>query len=113
MSDDQPDVGFGSPNAWGYTLGTTSGQVLPSGVGQSRTGLIFHNPSATATIAVCPLTNSVTGEEQDAVINGAGSYTILPLAELRLVGLGYINCAWSAVADTPSSPITILEFFSS
>jgi hypothetical protein len=111
MTTDDFAIGFGGPLAWPITLTNVSQQVLDVSVNGGRTGLIFHNPSATISIAVCPVTNATTQEALAAVVAGAGSYTILPQAELRLSDLGLVNCAWNGIGGSSSTPLTIWEFF--
>lgn len=78
------------------TVGTSSAQAE---VGHSRNYLALLNQSNTATIA-CAFA-------QAAVINGAGSITLLPNAGYvfdTLVPMDAINCIASA-----SAPLTIIE----
>jgi hypothetical protein len=98
-----------SPNAYAYSLGTASSAII--GSNQGRVGLIFHNPNATGLVAVCPTLNSVNNPATalSAVVNGAGSYTILPYAELRIIG-ARTTCSWNAVANFTAAPLTIWEF---
>jgi hypothetical protein len=96
-----------SPNAYAYTLGTTS--ISTIGSNQARVGLLFHNPNGTALVAVCPNMNAATATALAAVVNGAGSYTILPYAELRIIG-ARASCAWNGIANATTSPLTVWEF---
>lgn len=94
-----------SPNAYAYTLGTASISTLTSN--QARIGVLFHNPSSTAIVSVCP-SLSATGGSLAAVLGGAGSYTILPQSELRLMGIRS-TCSWNGIANT-TAPLTVWEF---
>jgi hypothetical protein len=84
------------------TLGTSSVQVI--GPQQNRTAILFHNPNATASVAVCPAVDTA-GNAVVAQIDGGGSYTILPLSEKQIMGT--CGCAWNAVASAGASSLTI------
>jgi len=100
------------PRAYALTLGTASAQILP--INLTRKGLFFLNGSGTITVAFCP-SNQVVGGNLAALaaaVNGAGSYTLLPLGSLwipQIAGLD-CGCAWNAIATSPGTPLTVWEF---
>lgn len=98
----------GSPYAWPVTVGTSSAQVLP--YDPLRKHVKFCNPNATALVAVAPNFNRASGSTLTAVVNGAGSVTILPYACFDVDGYPTLAQAWSAIANSPSSALTIWEF---
>lgn len=97
-----------SPRGWAVTVGVASAQCIPAG-DNSRRKLMFHNPHGTNSVAVCPKTNGATDGDLAAVVNGAGSITILPLATFEIEGK---NCqsAFNAIASGAGTPFTIWEF---
>lgn len=100
-----------SPKGWAITVGTASIQALPGA--KSRTRIIFHNPNATALIAVCPEANGSNANPLPAVINGAGSFTILPGAMLDISrDKGEVlDAAFNIIANGGGASATIWEFF--
>lgn len=105
------------PFVYPVTLGTSPAQVV--GSNQARRRIQFLNPSATATVAVCPpfaRTGTTTPTPIVCAVNGAGSITIPPYG-LFTVDAGSagssgfsMGTAWNGVASAPSSPLTVLEF---
>lgn len=93
-----------NPIDYGLTVGTSSSAVLAAN--PYRTKLVFHNPNATAKIAVCCAVDQ-NNVAQPAVMNGKGSFIILPLSTLTL-DVRPVS-AWNAISDTVSSALTILE----
>lgn len=103
-----------NPNAFGTTVGTTSGPALPAN--PTRAGLMFYNPSATVAVAICPAlinqgtlgvyTSFATGV---AVINGAGSLTLQPGDKLIIDNLSPTT-AWNAIASGAGGVLTALEW---
>jgi hypothetical protein len=102
------------PYVYAITMGTTQTQVLPSNTGRKR--VVFINPNAVALVAVCPAGPTRTGTSVVAKINGPGCHTLLPYGELAVdagIATGALlnmPTAWIAIADTPSSALTIWEF---
>jgi hypothetical protein len=106
------------PFTYPQTLGTSSVTVLP--VNPARKKVIFHNPNATALIAVCPVgpTRTVGGSTAliVAAINGAGCLTLLPYQTVEVSGSTAsgpqqaMGTAWVGIASAASSNLTILEF---
>lgn len=106
------------PFTYPQTLGTSSVTVLP--VNPSRKKVIFHNPNATALIAVCPVgpTRAVGGSTSliTAAINGAGCITLLPYDRVEVSGSTAsgpqqsMGSAWVGIASAGGSAITIYEF---
>jgi hypothetical protein len=109
MADTRGDIPFYGPNPLNYalTVGTSSVQVLTAN--PVRKGLFFHNPNATAKIAVCCATNNLN-QAQPAVINGAGSMMLVPLAVWEIDEPWRPVSAWNAISDTPGAFLTIFEF---
>lgn len=100
-----------SPKGWPITVGTASIQALPGA--KARTRIIFHNPNAAALIAVCPEANGANANPLPAVINGGGSFTILPGAMLD-IGRDkgeLLDAAFNIIADGAGAQATIWEFF--
>jgi hypothetical protein len=94
----------------GATVGTTPAQVLPQN--NARRRVIFHNPSATATVACCPVTRR-GGTPIACTINGAGAITLLARDTFIMDGAGSqpgVPLGWNCVYDTPSAPLTTFEF---
>jgi flavoprotein len=105
------------PYVYPVTLGTSSVQILP--VNPERKRLFFHNPNATALVAVCPVgpARVTGGVAVVAAINGAGCRTILPLDAFTVDGSSggsgpplYMPSAWLGIASAASSGLTVLEF---
>jgi hypothetical protein len=105
------------PYVYGPTLGTASVQILP--VNPLRKRLMFINPNATASVAVCPIgpTRVTDGVNVTAAINGAGCITLLPYGNMTIDGGEggsspqlFIPAAWVGIASAVSSALTILEF---
>lgn len=102
------------PIGYGTTVGTVSGPALPAN--PSRGGLIFYNPSATVTIAVCPAIvnlaalGAYTGNAVGvAVINGAGSLTLAP-GDKFIVDNLLATSAFNGIAQTTGGVLTVWEF---
>lgn len=83
------------------TVTNTSAQAIASN--NSRSGIIFHNPSATASIALTPTSFGA------AALNTAGSITIGPLGSITLTDVRNVD-AWNAISSVASSPLTVFEF---
>jgi hypothetical protein len=104
------------PYVYPVTLGTSSTQVLP--VNPARKRVIFHNPNATALVAVCPVgpARVTGGVAVVAVINGVGCRTILPYDAFTVDGSSasgpqlYMPSAWVGIASAAASALTVLEF---
>lgn len=101
------------PIGWGTTVGLVSGPVLPSN--PERRGIIFHNPSATVSVAICPalLNSGVLGVYTGivvgvAVINGAGSITLQPGDKFIIDNLA-CSIGWNGIASGTGGVLTILE----
>jgi hypothetical protein len=101
------------PTGYGTTVGLTSGPALPANA--SRGGLIFHNPSNSVTVAICPAvvnlaTLGVYGGNAAgvAVINGAGSVTLQPGDKFIIDN---IQCtgAFNAIAGAAGGLLTVWE----
>ena len=93
-----------NPVAYGPVVGTSSAQVI--GFNAQRKKIYFQNPNATAIIAVCCSIDN-NGAALAAVVNGRGSWTILPRSDLVL---DYRPVsAFNAISDTPGAGLTILE----
>jgi hypothetical protein len=106
------------PYTYPQTLGTSSVTVLPAN--PARKKVIFHNPNATALIAVCPVgpTRAVGGSTALIVasINGAGCETLLPYQTVEVSGSTasgpqqQMGTAWVGIASATGSAFTVLEF---
>ena len=106
------------PFTYPQTLGTSSVTVLP--VNPARKKVIFHNPNATALIAVCPVGPSRAVPFSPtlivAAINGAGCLTLLPSQTQEISGSTAsgpqqsMGSAWVGVASAAGSSFTALEF---
>jgi hypothetical protein len=100
------------PYVYPLTIGTSPVQVLP-GPNQARRRVVFQNPNATASVAVCPALSRVNSAAITCAVNGAGSITILPYASFTVDGVGQngsLPSAWNGIASAPGSSLTILEF---
>jgi hypothetical protein len=71
-----------APFVYPRTVGTSSTAVLPANTARKR--LFFHNPSGTATTAVCPVKSRVDGSAVACTVGGPGSITLLPYARATL-----------------------------
>lgn len=83
------------------TLGTASSAII--GANQNRRGIIFQNPGSVIA-GVCPANL--------AAVIGAGSWTVLPGQERRILAKGRtrVNCGWNGIAATgANNKLTILE----
>ena len=107
-----------SPCAIPATVGTLSSTVLQPNI--SRLGVYLFNPSATVIIWVAPLTQPQTpgspgGPANPAVVNGTGSIPIQPQQGLMLgagaSGMPPFTNGLNAICGTPSTPLTIWEFY--
>ena len=102
------------PYVYPRTVTTAAALVLPANPQRRR--VTFINPNATAKIAVCPVTSRVDGLAVTCTVGGAGSITLIPYAYVTIDGVpieapsAAIPSAWNAIADTPGSALTILEF---
>ena len=108
MADTRSDIPFYGPNPVTYavTVGTSSIPVI--GVNPQRKGLVFHNPHATAKIAICCATNNL-GQALPAVMNGPGTIVLVPLGTFStLENMRAVN-AWNAISDSAGGALTILE----
>jgi hypothetical protein len=98
------------PYVYAITLGTSSVQILASN--PTRKGVMFHNPGSNS-VAVCPALN-IASAAVPAVLNGAGSVTILPGGVLVVPQNTWIDavatCAWNAIASGAGTPFTAWEF---
>lgn len=112
-----PSFAQQAPYVYGPTLGTSSVQIL--GNNPARKRVMFINPNATASVAVCPIgpTRVTGGVIVTAVINGAGCITILPYGNMTIDGGGngsgpqiFIPSAWVGIASAGGSALTVLEF---
>lgn len=106
------------PIGYGSTLGTTSGPAL--GPNATRTALWVYNPSASATIAICPAlvgVGPVLGGNPSpawplaagvAAINGAGSITLNP-GDKMLIDNVNVTGAFNGIASAANTPATFWE----
>jgi hypothetical protein len=103
-----------NPNGFGTTVGLTSGPAIPAN--PTRVGMIFHNPSSSVAVAICPAivnqgtlgvyTGNAVGV---AAINGAGSITMQPGDKFIVDNLSCTS-AWNAIASGAGGVLTGLEF---
>jgi hypothetical protein len=112
-----PAVGQVPPYVYAPTLGTASVQILP--VNPLRKRLMFINPNAAASVAVCPIgpTRVTGGVNVTAAINGAGCITLLPYGNMTIDGGEggsgpqlFMPAAWVGIASAASSGLTVYEF---
>jgi hypothetical protein len=110
------------PYVYPVTLGTSSVSILPANTARKK--VIFHNPNATALIAVCPvgptrMPSSPPGPAGAlivAAINGAGCSTLLPYQTIEVSGSTpsgpqqSMGSAWVGIASATNSAFTALEF---
>ena len=110
------------PYTYPQTLGTSSVTVLP--VNPARKKIVFHNPNATALLAVCPVGPTrmpssppgPAGAPVVAAINGAGCLTLLPSQTQEISGSTAsgpqqaMGSAWVGIASAAGSSFTALEF---
>jgi hypothetical protein len=108
-----PAVAQNSPSApfvYPRTVNTSAAEVLP--FNPQRRRVMFHNPSGTAIIYLCPAYSRVTGTALTCTV-GAGALALLPYAYLQLdviSGGGGMPTAWNALSSNAGSPLTILEW---
>lgn len=93
-----------NPVNYAIVVGTSSIPVL--GANPNRKQLIFHNPHGTFQVAVCCALKS-DGTNQAAVMNGAGSFVILPLSTL-IFDQQPVQ-AWNAISNNAAGQLTIFE----
>lgn len=99
------------PYVWPQTVGVTSVQVLPANT--ARKQVFFHNPNASATVAICPAVSRKDGTNVTCTVNGAGSITLYPGDKVLITGIGgnpAVPSAWNGIASAPSSALTVFEF---
>jgi hypothetical protein len=103
-----------APFAWDVTVTNTSAQAI--GANPSRKRIFFYNGSASATVACAPAVSRRTGLALAAVVNGAGSITLLPYGSITIddgVASGpplFMPTPWNCISSAGSSPLTIYEF---
>jgi len=95
-----------NPVNYKFVVGLTSILVLPFNALRER--VIFHNPHATASIALSCLVDQ-NNNPLPAVMNGAGSIIMLPLMTFDLTN--HPVSGWNAISDTIGASFTILDFF--
>lgn len=111
-------------------VGLTNQLVMPPV--QTAGGIIFHNPSSTVAIAICPATQIVIAAgtlaaqanvttlpnptagvgapaQGVAVINGAGSVTLQPGDKFIVDNLSATS-AWNGIAGAAGGVLTILVY---
>jgi hypothetical protein len=93
-----------NPINYAVAVGVTSIQVI--GSNSNRKQLIFHNPHATFQVAVCCAQDS-TGANQPAVMNGKGSFVILPLS--TLIFDRQPTSAFNGISNNAGGQLTIFE----
>jgi hypothetical protein len=117
-----PAIAQVPPYTYPISLGTTSVSILPANT--SRKKLIFHNPNATALVAVCPVGPTrmpssppgPAGPPIVAAINGPGCLTLIPYDRQEISGSTpsgpqqQMPSAWVGIASAGSSALTVLEF---
>lgn len=102
------------PYVYPITLGTSPVAILSAD--PLRKKLIFHNPNATAMVAVCPAGPARNNVTLTPAVNGAGCITILPYDRVEISGSTAsgpqqnMQSAWNGIASAGSSALTILEF---
>jgi hypothetical protein len=111
------------PYTYPISLGATSIPIIGNNVARKK--LIFHNPNATALVAVCPVgpnrqpsSPPVAGPGTPivAAINGAGCLTILPYDRVEISGETpsgpqmQMPSAWVGIASAANSALTVWEF---
>jgi hypothetical protein len=84
-----------------FIAGAASAQCI--GQNLTRAGIIFHNASATASIAITPVSFG------SAALNTAGSITIGPLGSISITDIRSLD-AFNAIASGSGVPLTIWEF---
>jgi hypothetical protein len=99
------------PYVYDPTIGTSPAQILPNN--PLRKALIFFNPSAGNTCAVCPAVSRRNSGAVTCALNGAGSFPLAPGAQLRLEGWNWgavplLPSAWNGVCSS-STGLTALE----
>jgi hypothetical protein len=98
------------PFFYAATVGTGSAQVIPANPARRR--ITFHNPNATAKIAICPTLGRTA---ITCAVGGAGSFTLLPYDRVTFDpptaagSSGAVSTAWNAISDTGGSALTIIE----
>ena len=108
-----PSIAFAQtpPYAYPITVGTSPVHIL--GPDNARRRLVFVNPNATATVAVCPAVSRINSAPITCAVNGPGSITIMPYASFTVDGVGQngaLPSAWNGIASAPGSALSILEF---
>jgi len=81
--------GIDQPYVYPQTVGTTASSVLPAN--PARKQIFFHNPNASATVAVCPAVSRKDGSAITCAVNGAGSRARDFGSILRLLQSGNIR----------------------
>jgi hypothetical protein len=86
------------------TVGTVGAQVIAGN--PSRQNITFHNPGP-GNVFVYPMLNATGGSNSPTNANPAGSFVVMPAAELMIAG--ECQLAWGAFAVNASSPLTVRE----
>jgi hypothetical protein len=113
-----PAIAQQPPYVYPVTIGAAQATILPAN--PARKKLIFHNPNATALVAVCPVGPNRAPQSAStpivAAINGAGCTTILPYDRMEISGSTAsgpqqaMGTAWVGIASAGGSSLTIIEF---
>lgn len=107
MASQAPFYG-NNPVNYALAVGVSSILVLPAN--SNRKKVIFHNPHGTFKIAVCCAQDN-TGAAQPAVMNGKGSFVILPLS--TLIFEDQPTNAFNGISDNAGGQLSIFEFVGS
>ena len=97
---------FYGPNPVNYAVAVGTSSIAVIGANSNRKQLMFHNPHGTFQIAVCCAQDS-TGANQPAVMNGKGSFVILPLS--TLIFDQQPTSAFNAISNNAGGQLTIFE----
>jgi|SRR5215467_9676465 len=91
-----------TPLNYGVALNAvTATQIVPAN--PTRGSLLIHNPNATASIWIAPLGTTPAK-------NAAGSYVIFAGADRLFIDATRATCGWSAIMDTGSGNVSVMEF---
>jgi hypothetical protein len=86
------------------TVGTTGAQIIAGN--PSRQSITFANVGS-ANLFVFPVTNAAGGINAPSNANPAGSFVVMPGANL-VIG-GECQLGWGAFAVNANSPLTVME----
>lgn len=99
-------------NPYVFPVAVTTSPAQAIGTNNTRKRIMFYNPNASVTVAVCPVYSRSTGAPLTCAVNGAGSISLLPYQSVTLDSVqptNQIQTAWNAVGSG-SGNLSVFEW---